>query len=830
MTETKAIQRVLEERFAATPVVFWHDPEEQFATHLDELTLDGVQIVRVEGDEFAVKHTILSSPDSRYLVFRSGAIPSGTDNWLLDLELAYGIFTADKTSILQEEMHTSNPAVASAVGAHERFFSVPAHRQGLEKLLDDHDDLTLVRAKMSQVLLGSAGHQLTDILRDLLVEHAAGRSTKFEVLAEHGLDSFFWDGCAQIYGYTSGTPTMDDFVIWIFQRAFEGFTADTPQRYRNIRADFNTLRHDMRTVETMKALAGRASAALDISSAIVGRPYREVLETTVFEEVDRHVIVGLAEDVRKRAITPRTVADVIQHRQHSLWHESYAPVYQAIQSAVNLIAAVDALPASIPSPAAGLESYQREWFRLDQHYRHFTFAVQTTEYRQPLQALKDDVDRLYTHRFLYEFGELWQRSLDTMAEWKVPEPPPQRRFYERHVAPLVKSGRTKAVVIVSDALRYEIADELASRIRNEDKFDADLSAMLGSLPSYTQLGMASLLPQKALTLTPDGERVLADDRRTDGVENRHKVLESVGGFAMNANQVLEMSRDDMRQLYAQHQVIYVFHDRIDKAGDEPQTERTVFQAAEETIRELVHLVKKWTSANATNILITADHGFLYQDTALDESYYLSEAPQGDAVTKLNRRFVLGHSLQPSSAFMTFTSAQAGLSGDVDLQIPKSIHRIKRPGAGTRYVHGGATLQEIVVPVISVNKKRQSDVTQVAVDIMPDSDKITTGQLPVRLLQRDPVTDKVQARTVRLGLFVEDTLISDQPAFTFDSTSDDQRARYQECVLYLNRDADQFNNVSVELRLEERVPNTDHWKKYAAAPYTLRRSFTADFDF
>ena len=130
----------------------------------------------------------------------------------------------------------------------------------------------------------------------------------------------------------------------------------------------------------------------------------------------------------------------------------------------------------------------------------------------------------------------------------------------------------------------------------------------------------------------------------------------------------------------------------------------------------------------------------------------------------------------------------------------------------------------------MNKKRRSDVTQVAVDIMPDSDKITTGQLPVRLLQRDPVSDKVQARTVRLGLFVDGTLISDQPVLTFDSTSADHRARYQEQVLYLSREADSFNNVSVELRLEEQVTNTTRWKKYAAAYYTLRRSFTADFDF
>ena len=830
MSDTAAINRALEERLRRHRVVFWHDPDTEFSAQLEELELKGVEIVRVAGDEFGVKHRIISEEDSHFLVYRSGEIPSGTANWLLDLELAYGVFTADKTALLQQEMGTDNPALATALEEHGNFFAAPARRQALEVLLRDEDDLRLIRAKMSQVLLKSTGHRLNDIVRDLLVENAQGQTTKFDLLAEFGLEDFLWDGCAVIYGYTSESATMDDFVVWMFQRAFENFAADQPEGYRNIRSDFNALRYDMRTVGTMKTLAGKAADALDVPGMISGRPYRDLLKTTIFEEVDRHVIIGLAEDVRTHAVTPREVAETVSCRQHSLWQERYSKVYQAIEHASDLFAALDTLPETIVSIAAGVEAYQCDWFRIDQLYRQFTHALKTAEYRQPLETLKAEIDRQYTHRYLYEFGNVWQQTLDTMTEWKTSTLTSQRRFYDKHVAPIIKSGRTKAVVIVSDAMRYEIADELTSRIRNEDKFDAELSAVLGSLPSYTQLGMASLLPHKSLAITAEGDRALADGQRTDGTLNRSKVLESVDGVALNASKVFEMHRDELRTLYSQHQVIYVFHDRIDAAGDDPTTEGTVFQAAEETLRELVQMVKKLTNANATNIIITADHGFLYQDIKLEQSYYLSDAPHGDAITKLNRRFVLGHGLRPSSAFMTFTSAQAGLSGDVDIQIPKSIHRIPRPGPGDRYVHGGASLQEIVVPVVAVNKKRRSDVTQVAVDIMPDSDKITTGQLPVRLLQRDPVSDKVQARTVRLGLFVDGTLISDQPVLTFDSTSADHRARYQEQVLYLSREADSFNNVSVELRLEEQVTNTTRWKKYAAAYYTLRRSFTADFDF
>src|SRR6185437_12931103 len=81
------------------------------------------------------------------------------------------------------------------------------------------------------------------------------------------------------------------------------------------------------------------------------------------------------------------------------------------------------------------------------------------------------------------------------------------------VEPLVRDGDKKAVVIISDALRYEVADELRSRIRQEDRFDATLDAVLGALPSYTQLGMAALLPHSTLKHSADAKTVLATTSR-----------------------------------------------------------------------------------------------------------------------------------------------------------------------------------------------------------------------------------------------------------------------------------------------------------------------------
>jgi uncharacterized protein (TIGR02687 family) len=375
-----------------------------------------------------------------------------------------------------------------------------------------------------------------------------------------------------------------------------------------------------------------------------------------------------------------------------------------------------------------------------------------------------------------------------------------------------------------------VAEELGSRIRQEDRFDAELDAVLGVLPSYTQLGMAALLPHSTLKLSPDGMTVLADDQPTNGTGPRGKVLARYGGSAIKAEDFNAMTGEERRELFKRSQFLYIYHNRIDEIGDKPGTERQVFEAVEDALRDLVDLVRKSASANATNIFITADHGFLFQEQALADAFFLSTQPQGDDIKVINRRYVLGRGLKPDAAFTTFRAGQVSLDDDIEVQIPKSIHRMRLAGGGSRFVHGGATLQEVVVPVLAVKKKRTSDTRQVEVKVLPESDKITTGQVVILLFQSEPVSDKVQPRRARAGLYGGETPISNQVEVIFDQDSAEQRDRYQSVQLLLNNAADSYNNRQVEFRLEEPIPNTNQWRPYAKAMYTLKRSFASDFDF
>ena len=199
---------------------------------------------------------------------------------------------------------------------------------------------------------------------------------------------------------------------------------------------------------------------------------------------------------------------------------------------------------------------------------------------------------------------------------------------------------------------------------------------------------------------------------------------------------------------------------------------------------------------------------------------------------MDRRFILGKNLPEHVSLKKFQSAHLGLVGDVEVQIPKSINRLRLKGSGSRFIHGGASLQEVVIPILKINKKRQSDISTVEVDILRGSSSvITSGQLAVALYQAQPATDKVQPRILRAGIYTQTgDLVSDSHDLTFDLTSENPRDRGLQVRFMLTRKADEANGQDVILKLEEKHAGTSHYKEYKSLRYTMRRSFTSDFDF
>ena len=289
------------------------------------------------------------------------------------------MFTADRIALVAQDLGLTAAGVDEVVQAHEKFFNATRRVQSLKALLNPDDDATDLRAKMTAVQLGlKDAHSLLEITRALLVENAKGQHGKYDALVDYGLDDFYWQGAARIYGYEATSPSIDDLVLWVFRKAIEGFKSDRPGGFQSIQLDFASLRNDRRSQEALATLAKRAARDLDYKSQIENASFRDLVGVDLFEETDQKIISDLARAVAEQTVTPREVAAVVRARQSSVWIDSYRQLYMAIDSASELLRELASLDLGMQSFDDGLERYRREWFRIDQLYRQFVYAARGT--------------------------------------------------------------------------------------------------------------------------------------------------------------------------------------------------------------------------------------------------------------------------------------------------------------------------------------------------------------------------------------------------------------------------------------------------------------------
>jgi uncharacterized protein (TIGR02687 family) len=823
-----ALQRLFEKH----RIVFWYDTKHELRADFTALNLPGIEKIELVNNEFGVKHRILrEQPEQKFLIYRDGPQPPDLENWLLDVQLAHGEFRTDQVALWLAELDLG-PAFADVVQAHAEFFGAGKRKESLKRLLKSDDSATTIRLKLLAVCAG-AEPRLDVILEALLAELAEGAEERIRLITRCGLAGFLWQQAQRSYGYESATPGLRDFVIELFKSCYAMGLNGTPKLSAEALVFLKRWKDSRQYAASFEALSEQCADALGIEQDLDRRDFRELLELDYFELIDRKTITDLVQGVATRTVGAGDVAVWVRQRRQGHWYAQYSNLYSAVEFAAAFIYTLEGAKLEMTSLADGVQNYARSWFKLDQLYRKFIFHSRESGQASLLAVLNTQMENLYSNNFLLKLNNNWQVFVDAATQWDAAPVVLQRQFFCHWVKPFIER-KGKVCVIISDAFRYEIGEELQSLMRQEDRFDAELEPALAMLPSYTQLGMAALLPNKTLTLVNDETgQTLVDGQSAMGTANRGKILASTvpAATAIQAEDLMQMGRDESRALVRDNEVIYVYHNLIDKTGDTRDTEERVFSATEETLQELIRIIKKLTNANASNMLVTADHGFIYQNRALEESDFLACEPEGD-IQYRNRRFVLGTDLRYNASFKTFMSAQLGLEGTVEVQIPKSINRLRQKGSGSRFVHGGANLQEVVIPVLRINKKRQSDVTRVEVEIISGAGKtITSGQVAVVLYQVQAVTDKLQGRKLRGGIYVQDgELISDSHELTFDLNSDNPREREVPVRFVLSRKADEANGQQVILRLEELVDGTSHYREYKSLRYTIRRSFTSDFDF
>lgn len=828
----KRIHASLQQVFGRNRLVFWYDPEHQWAKAFETFEDEGIHKIQVVNNEFGTKVAIHRDPDpyARYLLYFPHARPRDAENWLLDLLLQGHEYKADRASLALQEVGLPYDFL-HVVEEHLSFFESTKRIQAFRQLLTPDEDPRSLRLKMMAVLTGAAPEI------DALLLYFLGKAD-----AELSIDPVeacfnsarlvepFWKEVAVAFGYANEQPSVLDFVAALFRwdsPLDSGVSLDQHakvflQRWKDSQAHSGTFRKWSAKLEADLHVATRLDALENIQA---------VERSDTFAAFEKFIIHGLCRAFEKGASGTSLLA-TIQNRRSSFWFPDHQDGYEALEQAIRFRELMAAAELTMETADAGITRYMISWHQVDTAYRRFCFHLRRYGQVALMERIAEWVEKNYVNNYLLPLVDQWSDQVRGMTTWGCSPLPNQTAFFRHFVQPFLDKGQ-KVFVVVSDALRFEAATEFAARLRAENRWTAEMEAVLASLPSYTQLGMASLLPgeERGIQL-PEGT-VAVDGRNTTGTAARNQILAAaVGGkaTAIQAEAFMEMNtKTEARALMRDHEVIYIFHNVIDKVGDSLTTEVKTAEAVEDAFAELLQILRKIANANGNNMLLTADHGFLFQQTEVEEADDLP-LPNASEWLFRNRRFALGQGIEANTSVKAFSAKELGLTGDWSAAFPLALGRFPLQGSGKRYVHGGLSLQEVIVPVLRIHKARTDDTDRVEVELLRVPARITTGQISMALYQDRPIADKTLPRTLRIGVFAPDgTALSEVRTLTFDSADPEPRQREKILGLTLSRAADEYNNQEVEIRLEETLAGTSQTAVYKSHRVKLQKPFASDFD-
>ena len=524
-------------------VVFWNDPDREFVRSLPDIALEGVEVLKLDevGALEAKVRIEQEDPAGRYLLYSPAEEPDYENDWLLDMRLYGRSFRADRASIILRELGLAHQHLRQHLAKRRKFFDNKERVHKLTNLVSSEDlELDLDR-KMLAVVAKADQPELFNIVRTLFHSMTEDGAPDLEAnppawtqIEKFELDEPFWVMVKSTFGYGEDSPTLQNLLIRLLVSDYAHHLAKEPPgalQYLQLprSGTMNAVvclaqwRDSSSKSRSYDVLSAEVGARLHMPDHLRGCEVEALLDVTTFLDVEKRIVQGLLDRVTSTtdAIDPEAVGSIVDRRQAGHWVSSRSvpeaqrnarrAVYKALAIAAQLLHLRNTHEAGFDSPdmTAMYKDYESRLFRFDQLYRHFceNADVAAAQGWDMLKPLREKIEACYCNGYLAKIALAWGKFVDVELpeRWAIDGTQNQYTFFDREVRPwLDEADNRRAFVIISDAMRYEIAEELTGYLNGTYRVQAELSSQLGVLPSYTALGMASLLPHSKLEYTETG--------------------------------------------------------------------------------------------------------------------------------------------------------------------------------------------------------------------------------------------------------------------------------------------------------------------------------------
>jgi hypothetical protein len=324
----------------------------------------------------------------------------------------------------------------------------------------------------------------------------------------------------------------------------------------------------------------------------------------------------------------------------------------------------------------------------------------------------------------------------------------------------------------------------------DSKNNLTIQPCLASIPSYTNLGMSNLLPNKGI-MVEKGEQdlIYKINGKPTNSQYRQSILQEVvpESCTIDYADIIKFDRDTGRKFFIENKLVYIYHDWMDAIGDKKRTEHETFEETAKVVEQIKRLIQKIHGWNILHVLVTADHGFLYNYNELKENDR-EVLPKSKGYSKDNSRFVISEEFESKPDGYVFDMKNTtNIDTNLKIAIPRAINRYRKQGnIGVQFVHGGASIQELITPVIKYYKQKKETTDSVTFRRIDNSNKITTGSIKIMVLQNEPVSNELKSLDVNVGLYNDrGELLSNEIELSYNATSNNPKERVFEIILTLN---------------------------------------------
>ena len=700
-------------------IIFWYDPKEEYKELINELNIENTEILIYENNSFWIRYHIEKEELTKniviYLPFER---PNANNNELLDIESSNSdlLFNPDATTMRLKNLGLTEDC-RNIIKNYSKFFNNKKRECNFKEFDIEEKTPDNIDYIITAILLEIKSINEDDILKNIIRLYFED-TKKYENLFKFGNEEFI----ISIFNHTFGSSikSSDELPEVYKSLVFTYFASNISDKNKigrfskyvlkekatNVYIFINSLMRDKTTKQYYERLSFEIEKEFGINELMKSMDIEEYKTSDAFKCIDEHVLNYVIDKLLHGIGEFNKYNEYLDIRQNKYGHEYYKNEYSFLRIALNFFEEMKKIENNIKTLDIDqfARKYTDELCIIDTLYRKSYYYFDNISDKDMFIELKNRIENKYVNSFMSELSIKWSDTIENMASYNSNRITMQNKFYNTYVKPY-NDKKDRIIVIVSDALRYECAKELTEKLKSFSN-KSELKYMLGLVPSYTKLGMASLLPHKELSRVKNSDDILVDGQISSSIADRQKILKNANSdsLAIKYDDMYEMTKAEWKKLFTGKKVVYIYHDTIDNAGE--HNESKIFEACQTAIYETEKLVRDLhTTFSGVNVFITADHGFFYKRGKIEN--YEKTSKEANATKQKNR---YSYTDEPSNEEGVLSIKLDYLFGKNSgyVNVPKGNIIYARQGGGMNYVHGGILPHEVIIPVIDFKSTRTSE--------------------------------------------------------------------------------------------------------------------------